>query len=286
MKKKVMITGAGGQVGSQFSSVLNSLPYDVFSYTREQLDLTNYNAVSQEVARCHPDIIINCAALTDVDRAEHNEKQAYTINAYAAKHLADEARQIGAKLVYLSTNYLFDGNGDVPYKEGDTPAPINIYGQSKLLGEQFIKRAMKDYFIVRTSWIFGLTGKNFFHYVLAASQQKLPIHIVGAQISSPTYSDDLVSITTKLMETENFGTYHVTNSGTCTRYEFAEAILNLANYEGILQKVDTSSQSAMRPAFSVLAHQELHSLRIKPRHWKEALSDCMSLKSGVSDGKL
>ena len=281
-----MVTGAGGQVGSQFSSVLNSLPYDVFSYTKENLDLTNYDAVSNEVARCHPDIIINCAALTDVDRAEHNEKHAYTINAYAAKHLADEARQIGAKLVYLSTNYLFDGNGHVPYKEGDTPAPINIYGQSKFLGELFIKRAMNDYFIIRTSWIFGLSGDNFYRNVLSDLQQGVPIKIAGTQISSPTYSEDLVSITIKLMESKRFGTYHVTNSGACTRYEFAEAILNLANCEGILQRVEASSQSAMRPAFSVLAHKELHFLKIKPRHWKEALSDCMSAKSGVSDGKL
>lgn len=281
-----MITGAGGQVGSQFSRMLNSLLYEVFSYTKEQLDLTNYDAVSHEVARCHPDIIINCAALTDVDQAEHNEKQAYTINAYAAKHLADEARQIGSKLVYLSTNYLFDGNEDVPYREGDTPAPINIYGQSKLLGEQFIKRAMNDYFIIRTSWIFGLSGDNFYRNLLSDLQKGVPIKIAGAQTSSPTYSEDLVSITIKVMETERFGTYHVTNSGACTRYEFAKAILKLANCEGVLQTVEAPSQSAMRPSFSVLAHQELSSLGIKPRHWKEALSECMSSKSGVSDGTL
>ena len=283
--KKIMIIGAGGQVGSEFVRLLKKTSYHFFAYTRKELDITDHERVSSIVKQVMPDVIMNCAAYTDVHEAEREPALAFEVNASAVKRLAQVARQVGASLVNFSTNYVFDGEADVPYAEDAEPNPVNSYGRSKLAGEQVIRQALDKHYIIRTSWIYGLSGDNYLVNLLQAAESQETITIMDVQISSPTYTEDLVFAVMRLLETDQFGTYHMTNSGSCSRYEFASTIMDLAGINKNLKRIIPDHQLARRPAFSVLDHKRIKEVGITPRHWKEALSDCMTAKSGSENGE-
>lgn len=279
MGKTLLILGSGGQVGSELIHSIENLSYRVIAFTKEQLNITDYASVETIIERIEPDVIVNCAAVTNVDWAEVNPAHALEINTCAVKRLAEIGQRLDAVFVQLSTNYVFNGIAKVPYLEGDDPGPINIYGETKLRAERYIQQTLSKYFIIRTSWVFGLQHENFLTNFLAKARAKTLVGVIDNQISSPTYALDLVNTIMKLIETDRYGLYHVTNTGSCTRLEFAEAILNLSEMKTELCPVNSTQQVAKRPSYSVLGHQELNEAGITPlRHWKDALESCVSVK--------
>lgn len=271
---KIGITGAGGQLGRDLIRVLQSR-HELVAWTHQDLSITDEKAVEQAFALHRPDAVIHAAAYTGVDAAEKDLDTAYMVNAFGTRHVAWAAHGIGAKMVYISTDYVFDGRKGVPYTEGDRTAPLGIYGNSKLLGEKFTEFLCDRHFIVRTSWLYGLSGSNFVTKVLQQAKEVGTLRMVSDQYGSPTYTLDLASQIAELIETEEYGVYHVSNRGFCSRFRFAEAILEIAGLDGVkLEAVEAGELSlpAERPAHSGLSDQALRRRGFgRMRHWKSAL---------------
>ncbi len=275
---KVLITGAAGQLGSDLTLLLQREPerYQVFPLTHSELDITKQEQVEKTLQAIRPDIVIHSAAYTNVDRAEIEPDRAYEVNAIATCHLAIAVERIQSKLLYLSTDYVFDGKKNTPYHELDAPNPLNIYGQSKLAGEKFVQSISTRYFIVRTSWLYGEHGPNFVKTMLTLIKERQELVVVNDQIGSPTYTVDLARFLQILMETDNYGIFHATNSGQCSWYKFAKAIFEGSGVNISINPCKTTEfpRPAPRPAFSVLEHRaiRLHALP-DLRPWREALKD-------------
>lgn len=271
---KVLITGAGGQLGYDLVRVLAPI-HEVTAWTRDQLDVSDERQVVDILASERPDAVIHAAAYTNVDKAETEMELAYQVNAIGALHMAKACEQIGAKLIYVSTDYVFDGDKGSPYDEGDTTNPSNVYGRSKLLGEKFVKKTCTKHFIVRTSWLYGAKGINFVTKVLERAQAGGPLSIVDDQFGSPTYTLDLAGFIRELIETERYGIYHASNQGSCSRYEFASEILKSVQMDHIsLVPVhsDSFQLPAIRPMYAVFGQKALVSNGFTPmRDWKSAL---------------
>ncbi|WP_127531059.1 dTDP-4-dehydrorhamnose reductase [Paenibacillus kobensis] len=281
--ERILITGAKGQLGVDLVERFHGC--EVFGYGRDELDITNPRQVQEVVRAVKPDVIIHAGAYTKVDQAEAEPDLAYLNNGYGTANIASAAQSVGAKLVYVSTDYVFNGEGTRPYDEFTPIAPINVYGRSKWMGERFVESLHTRFFIVRTSWVYGLHGANFVKTMLKLGQEKGQVSVVHDQVGCPTYTKDLASCIAALIETEQFGTYHVSNSGSCSWYEFASAIFRLANMEVELTPVtsDQFVRPAQRPAYSVFDHM---SLRLggfpAMRHWEVALEQFVNeLKIGV-----
>ncbi|SPF55823.1 Spore coat polysaccharide biosynthesis protein SpsK [Candidatus Desulfosporosinus infrequens] len=278
---KVLITGAGGQLGTDLTVLLQRNPerYQVFPLTRSELDITKQEQVEKTLQTIRPDIVIHCAAYTNVDQAEIDSDQAYKVNALATRFLATAVEQNQAKLVYLSTDYVFDGIKNKPYHEDDIPNPLNIYGQTKLAGEKFVQSISTRYFIVRTSWVYGQHGPNFVKTMLSLAQNHQELDVVNDQVGSPTYSVDLAQFLQILIKTDYYGIFHATNSGQCSWYEFAKAIFEESGADISVNPCKTTEfpRPAHRPALSVLEHRaiRLHALS-DLRPWREALRDYLS----------
>lgn len=276
---KVAVTGANGQVGQEFVSVLkNNQKYEVYGLNKRDLDVTDAKQVVAVMTNINPDIVIHAAAYTKVDLAEKNHELAYRINEIGTQNIAEATANIQAKLVYISTDYVFSGNTDTPYNEWDPPDPISIYGKTKLAGEQIVKDTLTKHFIVRTSWVYGENGENFVKNMLRLAKEKQQLQIVKDQIGSPTYTVDLVNAILSIMESEEYGIYHVTNDGSCSWYEFAVAIFNEAEVAVDVYPCLTEDfpSVAKRPKYSVLNHVMSKEKGFpKMRHWREALSDFM-----------
>jgi dTDP-4-dehydrorhamnose reductase len=272
--KKIVITGANGQLGKQFAEDLNVLDYQVYALSREDMDITDFSKVDITLSKIRPNIIVHCAAYTKVDLAEARRDKAFLVNALGARNVAVAAEKISAKLVYISTDYVFDGTKSTGYDEFDTPAPINVYGTSKYAGENFVGSFHSRYFIVRTSWLYGKYGNNFVETMLKIAKTHHEIKVVNDQTGSPTYVKDLVQCVRELMETELYGTYHVSNAGICTWYEFAKEIFSLCNINVDTTPVSTNEfgAAASRPAYSILNHYALglNGFGLM-RSWKEGL---------------
>lgn len=230
---KVLITGAGGQLGTDLTLLLQREPerYQVFPLTHSELDITKQEQVEKTLLTIRPDIVIHTAAYTNVDRAEVEPDRAYAVNAFATLHLATTVEQLQAKLVYLSTDYIFNGKIITPYHEADVPNPLNIYGKSKLEGEKFVQSSTSRYFIVRTSWLYGQYGSNFVKTMLSLAKERQELIVVNDQVGSPTYTVDLAHFLKILMNTDYYGIFHATNSGQCSWYEFAKAIFEEADLQ-------------------------------------------------------
>ncbi len=272
--KKVLVTGADGQLGSELISNLTNSGYSVFGQNKAQMDITDRASVEEIVCRIKPDIVIHCAAYTKVDEAETNADKAFLINAIGTRHLVSASEQLGSIFVYLSTDYVFDGKTRVPYHEFSPVSPLNTYGQSKLAGEIIVKELHSRYFIVRTSWLFGLQGPNFVQTMLKLADEKAFLSVVDDQRGSPTYTGDLSTALLQLIETTKFGTYHVSNSGSCTWYEFAKEIFKENGMEVDLRPCATEQflRPAARPAHSVLDHMGLRINGFPPMpDWREGL---------------
>lgn len=271
---KILITGANGQLGREIARQFQNR-HQLHLYTRQELDITDYAAVLAAVSDVRPDAVINAAAYTNVERAEDEWEIAFKVNALGAQNLALACRKYGAKLVHISTDYVFDGAKTAPYREYDTPNPLSVYGQSKLLGEQLVREAGAPYFILRTSWLYG-DGPNFVRTMLRLAEEKDMLRVVADQQGTPTYTKDLVRVIEKLLPTDFYGLYHASNNGCCTWYEFARQIFAFAGKNVTIQPITTAEYpvKAARPRYSVLDNTmlKLRGLDVM-RPWQETLQE-------------
>lgn len=271
---KILITGAGGQLGYDLIRVLGPV-HEVTAWRRDQLDVSDEKKVMDILHRERPDVVIHAAAYTNVDMAEVETELAYQVNAMGPLHIAKACEQIGAKLVYVSTDYVFDGTKGFPYDEADTTNPNNVYGRSKLLGEKFVRMTCTKHFIVRTSWLYGTKGTNFVTKILEKAQAGGPLSIVDDQFGSPTYCLDLAVFIGELIETDRYSIYHASNQGSCSRYEFAFEILKYSQMDHVpLVPVPTDlfPLPAPRPMYSAFGHKAIVGNGFTPmRDWRSAL---------------
>jgi len=276
------VIGAKGMLGRDLMGVLQaSLPNDeIIGWDIEEIDIQKEEDTVFKIEKLRPDIVVHIAAYTDVDGCELDEEKAFAVNAEGTKHVALAASRCRAKMVYLSTDYVFDGNKREPYLESDSPHPLNVYGRSKLKGEQYVQEWVKDALIIRTQWLYGRYGKNFVTSILQQAREKRVFSIVNDQIGSPTYTVDLAKAISVLIQFDTQGIFHVANSDLCTWYTFGQAILKLSGM-GKVRVISISSKEfgrpAARPSYSVLNCQKLKKetgLALRP--WSEALKDYLA----------
>ncbi|UVI31625.1 dTDP-4-dehydrorhamnose reductase [Paenibacillus spongiae] len=276
---KVAVTGAGGQLGTDITECLRNRGCEVTPFRREQLDVSSFDLVERQLGSSKFDAIIHTAAYTKVDLAETEADEAYRVNAYGTRNVAVIAEKLGAKLVYVSTDYVFDGAGLQPYDEFMPALPKNVYGKTKLAGEQFVQQLHSRFFIVRTSWAYGKHGHNFVRTMLKLAEEHDSVSVVDDQVGCPTYTVDLAACIAALIHTECYGTYHVSNTGSCSWYDFARSIFELGGWNTFVQPIPTElfPRPAKRPAYSVMAHKALERNGFPPmRHWKEALAEFLN----------
>lgn len=272
---KILVTGAGGQLGTDLVKLLKVTGYDVVGMGKSELDITDEKKVYHIILQKRPDIIIHCAAYTQVDKAEAEPDYAFLINGIGTRNIALASEKIGAKLVYISTDYVFDGSLELPYHEFSPVSPINAYGSSKLAGEMYVRDFHSRYFIIRTSWVFGVYGNNFVKTMLHLSKEKDQLKVVNDQIGSPTYTVDLGKCIRQLIESDKYGIYHVSNSGSCSWYEFAREIFSQTKNTIKLEpcKTEEFPRPAKRPKYSVLDHMGLRINGFDPMpDWKDGLT--------------
>jgi dTDP-4-dehydrorhamnose reductase len=271
---KIIITGSSGQLGCDLIRVLSS-SHELTSLTRGDLDITDNEKVMGMVSYFQPDVIIHAAAFTGVDGAEKERKKAYEVNALGTRNIAEAAQQTGAKLVYISTDYVFDGNKGESYNELDPPSPLSVYGESKLIGEQFVKKLCDQFFIVRTAWLFGSNGDNFVKKIYSLARAQNQVLAAIDCVGSPTYSLDLATFIGNLIYTDKYGMYHATNQGFCSRFEFAQAILEEAGLSSsCIVPVESSTfrLPAARPHNSALDDRAIRESGLPLfRNWRSAL---------------
>ncbi|MBK5432907.1 dTDP-4-dehydrorhamnose reductase [Bacillus sp. TH25] len=273
---KVMVTGAKGQLGQDVVKLLEEHTWEVFGFGREELNITDEKQVNEKVSSIQPDIIIHTAAYTQVDLAESDEEVAFKVNAEGTKYLAQAAEAVGAKFCYVSTDYVFDGTKNEPYKADDQTNPQTVYGKSKLVGEQYTQEYCSKNYIVRTSWVFGLYGNNFVKTMLRLAEEKKELGIVHDQVGSPTYTTDLARFIINLVQTDKYGIYHGSNSGVCSWYEFAKEIFEQSNIEIEVNPLTTEDlpRPAARPKYSVLDKGMIEQNGFESfQDWKKALKD-------------
>lgn len=250
---KIWVTGSNGQLGTAIKEVINPLEVNLLNTDVDELDITEIDEVLGYAEINRPDVIINCAAITDVTVCEANRELAYKVNALGARNLSIAARKIGAKIIQLSTDDVFDGLRSEPYCEFDDANPTTVYGRSKYAGENYVKEFTEKHFIIRSNWIYG-KGKNFVTDLLKNVSEKQTLSIASDQFGSPTWANDLAKMIIELAQTNEYGTYHVTAKGVCSRYEFAKEILNLSGMDAEIIPVPTKDAdfSSVRPAYAVL----------------------------------
>lgn len=249
---KVWIVGSESQVGKAIATVLDETELKILCTDQEELDITNTEDVLSYGEIQRPDIIINCAAITDTALCEANPEMAYRVNALGARNLSLVARKHNAKIVQLSTDDVFDGKKDAPYTEFDDTHPLTVYGRSKRAGENYVKEFTHKHFIIRSNWVYGEGGKNFVNALLERAETEAEITIPADQYGSPTSAMDLARVILHLMETNEYGTYHATCSGNCSRFEFAQEILRLAGKAVVLKPGSSAEVASVRPAYAVL----------------------------------
>jgi len=274
---RIVVTGAKGMLGSDLVEVLAD-GHQVVGIDIEDFDLSEVQAIDSLIS-FRPDLIIHSAAYTDVDGCELNPEKAYRVNALGTQHVAEACKSLDIPMVYISTDYVFDGKKREPYTESDAPNPLNIYGKSKLEGECFVNSTLRHFYIIRTAWLYGRHGRNFVKTVLQKARQGETLKVVDDQVGSPTYSRDLAKAIACLVKGTPFGTYHITNSGSCSWYEFAEKSLTLAGHKGYRLTPITSKElrrPAPRPPYSVLANSNwLKVTGQELRSWQDALREAL-----------
>ena len=250
-----------------------------------EVDIAREDAVRDTVEAFHPDLIVNAAAYTDVERAETERDAAFRVNETGAACVARAAAQAGIPIVYYSTDYVFDGAKRTPYDPEDAPAPLCVYAQSKEAGERATRAATPQHWIIRTAWLYGLGGNHFVEKILRAAAARPILRVVEDEVGSPTFVDDLVEATAVLCGTGPYGVFHAVNSGACSRWEFAKAIVELA---GLATTVESCASSefptvARRPSYSVLSNAKLEAdtgHRMRP--WRDALEDYLKRRRSYS----
>lgn len=283
----IMVLGADGQLGTAIKRKVVSDPHNHWHFlSRAQLDIRNKDEVINIAASMQPHIMINCAAMTNVDNLEKNKEEAFAVNAYGAAHVAEAAVRLKSKLIHISTDYVFDGNGIVengqmrPYRETDNTAPLSIYGESKLLGEKLIQSGNSRHMIIRTSWLYG--GRNdFVSKIIRQAYSGKTLQVVSDQVGSPTSADALASAIIKIMITDYCGLYHGTCSGQVSRFDFARYILQQIGLKNQVIPVLSSQflNTAKRPAFSALDNARFNGLGVYQFNtWETALINDLKIR--------
>lgn len=276
---KILITGSNGMLGHDLENVLKD-KHELILTTSKTLDITDKDKTMEIIKENNPDIVINSAAYTDVDGCETHQDLAYAVNGQGVKNLALACRQIDCPLVHVSTDYVFDGTARDPIPEDGEIGPISVYGKSKLMGEQAIEEILDKYFIVRTAWLYGINGKNFPKTMLELAENHPEITVVYDEVGTPTYTPDLAYGISQLIETDFYGIYHLTNSGSCSWCEFARYIFEIAGRDVNVVPVTASefSRPAPRPSYSVLMNKKWIENGFEPlRDYKEAISEYIEL---------
>ncbi len=288
---KILITGATGQLGRQLSRCIetgeNELgeisksikSAEVMALGSSGLDISKIDDVLELFEKFKPDIAINSSAYTNVDACESNIDQAFLVNAIGARNMAIAAERTGSKLIHVSTDYVFSGEGNVPFREYDLTDPKSIYGKTKNQGEEFVRQFCKKHFIVRTSWLYGLYGGNFVKTIIKAGKERGALKVVDDQRGNPTNVEDLIYHILKLIETEEYGTYHCTGNGECSWYDFAKLIVEFAGINATVDPVTTDEfpRPAKRPSYSSLDNMCLRiTVGDEMRVWQEALRSFIS----------
>lgn len=272
---KIAVTGAKGQLGREAVDFLRR-HHTVFPLSRTELDITEREAFRNTIENIRPDVVIHTAACTHVDRCEKKRETAFCANVLGAIHAAQACENTGAKLVYVSTDYVFDGLKKAPYTETDTANPLNLYGRTKWWGERWISLLTKRYFVVRTSWLFGLHEQHFVRTIIRLADEQSILSVVDDQIGSPTYAKDVVRVLSKLIHSDAYGLYHCSNEGECSRYTLARTVLDKAGYNpDRVRPISTTDRpsAARRPLYSVLENDRLKEMGFEIPDWEKALDE-------------
>lgn len=257
---KVLVTGINGQLGHDVMGELKKRGHEAVGVDIGEMDITDAGCVKRVMTQTAPEAVIHCSAYTAVDRAEEEVELCRRVNAEGTKNVAEVCAELDCKLLYLSTDYIFSGEGERPWEPGDEPDPLNVYGLTKYEGEQEIKSRLNKYFVVRISWVFGVNGNNFIKTMLRLGRENGAVRVVDDQIGSPTYTYDLAVLLVDMIETEKYGEYHASNEGICSWYEFAKEIFAAAGMNEV-EVTPVSSEEfpakAKRPKNSRMSKEKL-----------------------------
>jgi dTDP-4-dehydrorhamnose reductase len=270
----ILVTGVNGQLGFDVVKELNRRNIECLGIDRAELYITEKDAVNEYILKLKPECVIHCAAYTAVDKAEDEEEICSKVNVYGTENIAKACKKINAKMIYISTDYVFDGQGDAPFEIDGNIKPLSVYGKTKYEGEVKVKEILDKYFIVRISWVFGANGNNFINTMIRLGKEKESLNVVCDQIGSPTYTFDLAPLLCEMAASEKYGVYHATNEGFCSWSEFATKIMKKANLDCKINPIPTSEYptKAIRPFNSRLSKKSLvdGGFELLPS-WKDAL---------------
>ena len=278
---RILVTGSTGQLGFEVLGAFSQSGHEIIAPVRQELDFLNPDEVADRVRRLQPDWVINCAAYTQVDRAESEVEQAFVINRDSVAQLAGAVAGYGGNLLQVSTDFVFDGEQSRPYREEDDARPLGVYGRSKWEGEQAVRAVLPEAIILRTAWVYGIHGHNFVKTILRVASEGKPLRVVDDQVGSPTWARDIAGAIRALVQHRARGTYHYTNAGSTSWHGFASAILAEATEAGFALKTDSVEAiptsgyptPARRPAYSVLDTGKIQSLLTAPiPHWRDSLN--------------
>lgn len=272
---KVLVTGIGGQLGHDVVRELEKRGQEVVGVGRAEMDITDEGKVREVIRACAPDAVIHCSAYTAVDRAEEEDDLCHQVNVEGTKYIAEACAELDCKMIYISTDFVFSGEGERPWETDDEAGPINVYGKTKYEGELEVKSRLNKWFIVRISWVFGYNGNNFVKTMLRLGKENGAVKVVADQIGSPTYTRDAAVLLADLVQTEKYGVYHASNEGFCSWYEFAKEIFQAAGMDEVSVTPITSDEfpaKAKRPFNSRMSKKKLvkEGFNLLPS-WQDAL---------------
>ncbi|MGN8631068.1 dTDP-4-dehydrorhamnose reductase [Blautia sp. HCP3S3_G3] len=272
---RVLVTGVKGQLGHDVMNELAKRGYEGIGVDVEEMDITDASAVEHVMREAHADKVVHCAAWTAVDAAEDQAELCRRVNAQGTENIARMCRELDLPMIYLSTDYVFDGEGTRPWEPDDERHPLNVYGQTKYEGELAVEKYLEKYYIVRIAWVFGVNGKNFIKTMLKLSENHDTLTVVDDQVGSPTYTYDLARLLVDMLETEKYGRYHATNEGLCSWYEFAKEIFRQAGKQVTVLPVSSEEYpaKAKRPHNSRMNKDKLEEMGFERLpSWQDALS--------------
>lgn len=279
--KKIWITGAEGHIGNALLDLLEGVEYQLLPTDIEEVDITKIDEVTQFVHVNRPDVVINCAGLTDVQECENNVDEAYRVNAIGVRNVALAANEVNAKVIQISTDDVFDKESRIPYNEFDNVHPRTIYGKSKEAGEKILTQLLNRFVIIRSSWIYGI-GRDFVDEVLHNVGQGKTMEVPNNQYAAPTSAKELAKVIRHFIDNEEYGLYHVVCPGSCSRYEFARTILEYSGKAGELDLYPVVIEDSARPTYSVLDNMMLRLTGIEePKDWKTALKEYLDETGGL-----